>query len=207
MILGQAVPVPWVRRDIVPPTPFTIDAMELHKSVLVAHSAEQMFDLIEAAEHYPDFLPWCASATIVERDDAVVVADIEVDVRGVRFGIRTRNPKRRPEWMAIHLERGPFRRFHGEWHLTPLTADGCRIEFELRYDFDHSVVGKLAGPVFDRVANTLVDAYVARADRVHAAGTPQDLPPAPPAPAPAPAATVPNASSPGNEPRNRSEPT
>ncbi len=141
--------------------------MELRKSVLVVHPVETMFDLIEAAEHYPEFLPWCAAATIVERDDAVVVADIAVDVHGVRFAIRTRNPKRRPGWMAIELERGPFHRFRGEWHLTPLSGEGCRIEFDLRYDFDYSLVGRLAGPVFDRVANTLVDAYVARADRLY----------------------------------------
>ncbi len=144
--------------------------MELRKTVLVSHSAERMFDLIEAAEHYPEFLPWCAGATIIERDESVVVADIDVDVRGVRFGFRTRNPKRRPGWMAIQMERGPFRHFHGEWHLTPLNADGCRIEFDLRYGLDNSVVGTLAGPVFDRIADTLVDAYVARADRINAAG-------------------------------------
>ncbi len=144
--------------------------MELRKSVLVAHAAEQMFDLIEAAEHYPEFLPWCAGATIVHRDAAIVVADIDVDVHGVRFGFRTRNPKRRPEWMAVTMERGPFRHFHGEWHLTPLAAHGCRIDFDLRYDVDRSLLGKVAGPVFDRVANTLVDAYVARADHLRAAG-------------------------------------
>jgi ribosome-associated toxin RatA of RatAB toxin-antitoxin module len=144
--------------------------MELRKTVLVGHSAEQMFDLIEAAEHYPDFLPWCAGATIVERDESVVVADIDVDVRGVRFGFRTRNPKRRPNWMAIQMERGPFRNFQGEWRLTPLTAKGCRIEFELRYGFDNSVVGTLASSVFDHIADTLVDAYVARADWLDAGG-------------------------------------
>ena len=144
--------------------------MELRKSVLVAHAATEMFDLIEAAEHYPEFLPWCARATIVRRDETIVVADIDVDVHGVRFGFRTRNPKRRPEWMAIEMERGPFRHFHGEWHLTPLAAHGCRIDFDLRYDLDRSVLAKLAGPVFDRIANTLVDAYVTRADRLSAAG-------------------------------------
>jgi ribosome-associated toxin RatA of RatAB toxin-antitoxin module len=186
--------------------------MELRKSVLVSHSAEEMFDLIEAAEHYPDFLPWCAATTIVERDDSVVVADIEIDVHGVRFGIRTRNPKRRPAWMAIQLERGPFRRFHGEWHLTPLTADGCRIEFDLRYDFDHSVVGRLASPVFDRIANTLVDAYVARADRMHAM-TALSAPavgvaaPTHAAEAEAAAPPAPNSTPRANEPPNRSEPT
>lgn len=53
-----------------------------------------------------------------------VVADLTIDYHGIRFGFRTRNPKRRPKWMAIHLERGPFRRFNGEWVLTPLSADG-----------------------------------------------------------------------------------
>ena len=155
--------------------------MELRKSVLVPHAAGAMFDLIEAAEHYPEFLPWCARATIVRRDDGIVVADIDVNVHGVRFGFRTRNPKRRPEWMAIEMERGPFRHFHGEWHLTPLAAHGCRIDFDLRYDVDRTLLGKIAGPVFDRVANTLVDAYVARADQLHAAGALPGaaLPPAP----------------------------
>lgn len=65
--------------------------------------------------------------------------------------------------MAIRLEHGPFRHFEGEWHLRPLAADACRIEFGLRYDFRRSATAKLAGPVLDRVANTLVDAFVARA--------------------------------------------
>ena len=68
------------------------------------------------------------------------------------------------------MERGPFRHFHGEWRLTPLAARGCRIDFDLRYDADRTLLGKIAGPVFDRVANTLVDAYVARADRLRATG-------------------------------------
>src|SRR5512135_2170975 len=94
--------------------------MEVRRSVLVPHSPDAMFELIEAAERYPEFLPWCASATIVTREPEIVVADIVVDYRGVRFRFTTRNPKRRPEWMAITLERGPFQRFEGEWNLKAL---------------------------------------------------------------------------------------
>jgi ribosome-associated toxin RatA of RatAB toxin-antitoxin module len=148
--------------------------MEVHKSALVGHTAERMFDLVEAAEHYPEFLPWCAGATIVHRDDSVVVADIAIDYHGVRFKFTTRNPKRRPKWMAIDLEQGPFRRFEGDWHVKPLLDVGCRIEFNLRYDFASTVMGKLAGPVFDRIANTLVDAFVARAEKVYGSGDQQD---------------------------------
>jgi ribosome-associated toxin RatA of RatAB toxin-antitoxin module len=144
--------------------------MDVRKTVLVGHSAEQMFDLIEACEHYPDFLPWCSGATVISRDENTVVADITVNYLGVRFGFRTRNPKRRPTAMTIHLERGPFRHFDGVWELTPLAADGCRIDFGLRYDFDSTAMARVARPVFDRIANTLVDRFVARADQVHASG-------------------------------------
>ncbi len=141
--------------------------MIVRKSALVEHSAENMFDLIEAAEDYPAFLPWCASANILSRDDAIVAAEINVDFHGLRFQLTTRNPKRRPEFMAIVLERGPFRKFEGEWHLTPLAASACKIEFGLQYEFDSLLIGRIAGTVFDRITNTLVDAYVARARDVY----------------------------------------
>ena len=168
--------------------------MEARRSVLVAHPAERMFDLIEAAEFYPAFLPWCASAVVLQRDDAVVVARLQVAYLGARFEFTTRNPKRRPEFMAIGLEEGPFRRFEGSWHLKPLSSWGCRIEFALSYDFTSSVMGSLASPVFRRIADTMVDAFMQRADSVYgdtAAAGPQGAP-APPRPA-APAAPEPKA--------------
>jgi ribosome-associated toxin RatA of RatAB toxin-antitoxin module len=137
---------------------------EIRKSALVAHSSERIFDLIEAAEHYPEFLPWCAAATILARSEDTVSARITIDFHGVRFHFSTQNSKRRPEFMAIHLEHGPFRHFEGEWRLARLADDACRIEFTLRYEFQSAVTARLAGPVFDRIANTLVDAFVARAD-------------------------------------------
>jgi len=141
--------------------------MIVRKSALVEHSAEQMFDLIEAAEDYPAFLPWCAGASILFRDEHAVAAEINVDFHGVRFALTTRNPKRRPDYMAIVLERGPFRRFEGEWNLTPLSPSACKIEFGLQYEFDSPLMGRLAGSVFDRITNTLVDAFVVRAGVVH----------------------------------------
>lgn len=128
------------------------------------HPAERMYDLIEGAEHYPDFLPWCAETTILERSEAVVAARLTLAVRGLRFAIATRNRKRRPGWMGLAMDEGPFRTFEGEWQLTPLGGEGCKIEFALRYDFDNAILRTVAGPAFERVTNTLVDAFVARAD-------------------------------------------
>ena len=140
---------------------------EVRRSALVAFPVEGMFDLIEAAEHYPAFLPWCAGATVLARDDDVVNARIAVDYHGVRFHFVTSNAKRRPEFMVIHLEQGPFRHFSGEWRLARLAVDACKIEFCLRYEFRNAVMARLAGPVFDRIANTLVDAFVGRAEQIY----------------------------------------
>jgi ribosome-associated toxin RatA of RatAB toxin-antitoxin module len=143
--------------------------MIVHRCALVDQAAEHLFDLIEAAEHYPDFLPWCAGALIVSRDDTLVSADIHMRFAGVAFSLRTRNPKRRPEYMAIHLERGPFRHFEGEWRLRVLDPRACKVDFRLDYDFDSPLMTRMAGPMFSHVANTMVDAFVARARATGAA--------------------------------------
>ncbi|MCC9598146.1 MULTISPECIES: type II toxin-antitoxin system RatA family toxin [unclassified Rubrivivax] len=163
--------------------------MQVRRSALVARPASHLFDLIEGAEHYPAFLPWCSGATILVRDDSVVSADISIRFKGVGFEIRTRNPKRRPEFMAIHLERGPFRRFYGEWQLKVLAEDACKVNFLLDYEFDSVVMTRMAGPVFDKIADKLVDAFVQRAVDV----PPPVLAPTAPTQAPAEAPRAPDA--------------
>ena len=142
--------------------------MEVRRSALVEYPADRMFDLIERAEDYPAFMPWCKSATILTRDDALVAAEIHVDYHGARFTLATRNPKRRPTFLAVQMEKGPFRHFEGEWHLTPLGGSACKIEFTLRYELGR-LAGAVAGQFLDRFSNIVVDAFVARAEQLRAA--------------------------------------
>lgn len=153
--------------------------MQVTRSVLVDHPAEAMFDLIEAAEHYPAFVPGCSAAQIVERSDELVAARLTMKLAGIAMAIQTRNPKRRPTWMLIEMQPGSdrlMRRFRGEWRLTPLNAQACRIDFTLAYELD-GAIGRMARAAFDRAADRLVDAFVQRADRllgVAAAAAPAD---------------------------------
>ena len=141
-----------------------LSAVDVRRVVLVSHPASRMYDLIEGAEHYPEFLPWCAGATVLERDDEVVAARIAVDWHGVRLSFTTRNRKRRPEWLGLALAEGPFRAFRGDWFLKPLGDAGCRIDFAMHYEFAGDVLGRLASPVFERITDSMVDAFVRRAD-------------------------------------------
>ena len=141
-----------------------VGSLEIRRSVLVPHSVESMFDLIEQAEAYPQFLPWCSSVRVLERSDEWVAARIEFSYRQLRFGFETRNPKRRPEWLQVRMVDGPFRHFQADWRLTPLGGLGCRISFELSYEISNSLLDKVAATAVDRVSRAMVDAFVKRAD-------------------------------------------
>ncbi len=139
--------------------------MEIRRSVLVPYSAERMFDLIEHAEDYPQFLPWCVAATILERSDDWVAARIDFSYMRVRFGFQTRNPKRRPEWLKVRMVDGPFRHFQADWALRPLGEQGCKIDFDLSYEIADGMLDRVAGRAVDAVSRSMMDAFIQQAER------------------------------------------
>jgi ribosome-associated toxin RatA of RatAB toxin-antitoxin module len=139
------------------------------KSVLVTHSAQQMFDLVDAVETYPQFLPWCGGSTVISRDETHTEARIDIRYKGVAQSFSTRNAKERPTLMTLTLVDGPFESLTGAWRFTPLTEAACKVEFQLDYRFGNSVVEAVIGPVMSMIAETFVERFVARADALDAA--------------------------------------
>lgn len=142
---------------------------QVEKSVLVEHTAAEMFALVDRVEEYPQFLPWCGGTRLIERNEAVTLATIEIDYHGVRQSFTTRNRKESPQWMHIELQKGPFRHLTGHWHFKPLSDAACKIEFRLEYEFSSKVLEKFVGPVFSYIANTFVEAFITRADTLRSA--------------------------------------
>lgn len=143
---------------------------EVTKTVIVPYAPAQMFALVDAVEQYPAFLPWCTAGEVLLRDEAVTRATLHIGYRGVRQAFSTENHKRAPHEMRMKLVDGPFRSLDGQWHFTDLAGKGCKIEFRLAYEFSSRMLATLVGPVFSHIANTMVEAFVKRADKVY--GTP-----------------------------------
>lgn len=137
------------------------------RSALVPFSPEQMFDLVDAVEDYPAFLPWCAGTEVTYRDAAVTRATLRISYRGIRQAFATENNKQYPEVMTLRLIEGPFRALDGEWRFTRIGSEGCRIDFRLEYEFTNRLLEKLVGPVFGYIAGTLVDSFLKRADQLY----------------------------------------
>ena len=131
----------------------------VEKSVLIEHSAQQMFDLVDDVEGYPGFLPWCSRTRVEFRDEKKTVATLHVNYRSVKTHFTTENEKEIPLSMSIKLVDGPFRRLEGIWYFKPLTDNA--------YEFSSKVFEKVIGPVFSQIANTFVDAFVMRANQFY----------------------------------------
>jgi ribosome-associated toxin RatA of RatAB toxin-antitoxin module len=143
------------------------------KSVLLWYSPHEIYVLVTAVEDYPKFLPWCSRVDLLERDESGLTARLHLAYAGVRHAFTTRNLHTPDQAVHVGLVDGPFSLLDGTWrfHPLPLPSDGeakaCKIEFELRYAFSNGPLEALISPVFDRIANTFVDAFVKRAEQVY----------------------------------------
>ena len=136
----------------------------VERSALVPYSTAVMYELVAGIERYPEFLPWCSAARIDASDGNIVQATIEIQFRGMRQQFTTRNVNTPFEGIALELVEGPFRYLSGRWAFTPLGTDSSKIEFALHYEFSSAMLDRLVGPVFGQIANTMVDAFVRRAE-------------------------------------------
>lgn len=139
----------------------------VEKSVLVLHSARDMWALVQDIPAYPQFLPWCSGAEVHENDGQQAVATLHINFHGLKQQFTTRNTSVPGEFLIMALERGPFRHLRGEFRFTALQEQACKIAFSLEWSFSSKLLEKVVGPVFNGIANSMVDAFVVRARAVY----------------------------------------
>jgi ribosome-associated toxin RatA of RatAB toxin-antitoxin module len=127
-----------------------------------------MFDLVASVEEYPEFLPWCGGAEVHQRTEEGMVASIRIAYKGISQSFTTENRHERPHRIEMKLRDGPFSRLHGVWTFKPLTESACRVELEMDYEMRSGLISQLLGPVFGQIAQTMVDAFVNRAEALSA---------------------------------------
>ena len=133
------------------------------RSAIVECSADAFYALVEDIEAYPSFLPWCVAARVQERALGRTVATLTLAAKGLRQSFTTENANQRGRSIDMRLVEGPFRHFAAHWRFTPLQADAAKVEFRLEYQFATGIVARLLDPVFSRLADSTVEAFVRRA--------------------------------------------
>ena len=125
-----------------------------------------MFDLVADIARYPEFLPGCSGAEILETTDEGVVARLDLSKAGVKQSFVTRNINMAPSCIRLSLEDGPFDSLGGEWRFEALSEDACRVSLDLTFQLRSGLLKMAASRLFESVANDMVDAMVKRANQL-----------------------------------------
>lgn len=144
----------------------------VHKSVLIWYSPQEMYQLVTGVADYPQFLPWCDHAQVLEERADGVTAEVGIAFSGIRQTFTTRNTHVQDSEVQMSLVDGPFSKLDGHWSFTPVgqgDTRACKVELTLNYGFSNALLGKLVGPVFDKIAASLMDAFIQRAEQVYGA--------------------------------------
>lgn len=142
----------------------------LEKSALVSYSAQQMFDLVNDIDAYPDFVPGCVGARVSDSGSDYKVATLDISKAGIRKSFTTRNTLYPAERIDMQLVDGPFKQLSGGWRFISLDENACKIQFELQFEFANRLLGMAFGKIFSEVTARMVDAFAQRAKQVYATG-------------------------------------
>lgn len=140
------------------------------KSAEVPYTPEQMFDLVNNIEEYPNFLPGCQASTVFSRTENEVKASIHLAKGGVRQSFTTLNRLQPGKMIEVRLVEGPFRHLEGYWRFDALPLSGCRIQFDLEFVLANRLLDMTVGPIIEGIANKFVEAFCERAKSIYGSG-------------------------------------
>ena len=140
----------------------------IEKTALVKFSAQQMFDLVNDIESYPQFLPWCSQSRIIKREGNIVEAELSNSKGGFQKAFSTRNELDMGKQMTVSLIDGPFSHLAGVWQFQPLREDASKILLNLDFELSGKLASLAFGAVFNQICNTMVSSFTQRAKVVYA---------------------------------------
>jgi ribosome-associated toxin RatA of RatAB toxin-antitoxin module len=127
-----------------------------------------MFDLVNDFESYPEFLPGCRHARVIEHEEGrYLIGEMTLGKGSVEQTLATRNDLYPHERIELSLAEGPFKRLNGRWLFTPMGESACRVSLEMEFEFSNRLLGMAFGKLFQQVAGQLVDAFTRRADALY----------------------------------------
>ncbi|KZN30381.1 type II toxin-antitoxin system RatA family toxin [Pseudoalteromonas luteoviolacea] len=139
---------------------------QVEKSALVMYSTQEMFDLVNDVNAYPDFLPNCSGAKVLSSSNEEMTASLEITKAGLTKWFTTKNIFEGNR-VKMQLVDGPFKSLQGYWEFVELDEQACKVNLKLEFEFASKLIELAFGKVFNEVAKNMVSAFTQRAKSVY----------------------------------------
>jgi coenzyme Q-binding protein COQ10 len=134
---------------------------------ILPYKPEQLFDLVAGIEHYPEFLPWCKAARILERDTNNVTADLIIGYKMFQEKFTSLVTLDRPRAITVQYKSGPLAHLSNQWMFKSVEAGACELSFHVDFDFRSSLLRSAMEMFFDKALLKMVSAFEARAKELY----------------------------------------
>lgn len=141
--------------------------VEIHKRETVPYSADEMYSLVNDIESYPDFLPWCKNAEILEPGTGRLKACIYLEAGKIKQSFSTQNTMQPGKSIDMKLLEGPFKFLTGHWQFDAVDDNTCTVKLDIAFEFKNKLLKLALSGTFHRILDTLVDSFVRRAESVY----------------------------------------
>lgn len=131
------------------------------------YTPQQLFDLVEDIEKYPEFLPWCIGARIRRRQGNEILADLVIGFKMFRERFTSRVVLSPVERIDVSYSEGPFKYLTNHWLFEAQPNGGCIIDFYVDFEFRSRLLQAMIGIVFNEAVRLMVSAFEKRANELY----------------------------------------
>lgn len=143
----------------------------VNRNAIVPYTSQQMYQLVDDINRYPEFLPWCEDAEEHQRKANEVEATLTLEWNGFIKAFTTRNTLHPFNKIEMRLLNGPFKRLEGHWTFTPLEEagqeKGCKVELSLEFEFINPMMSMMFSSMFEKISQEMVGCFIERAKSVY----------------------------------------
>ena len=140
---------------------------KISRSALVMYSCEQMYDLVNDVEAYPEFIPNCADAKCLSKTDDKMEGALQISKAGVSKWFSTVNTLTTNQRIELTLKDGPFKSLTGVWSFVELDEKACKVELNIDFEFSSKMIEMAFGGIFSHVVTNMVTAFTQRAKQIY----------------------------------------
>ena len=133
----------------------------------VPHTRRQMFDLVADIEKYPEFLPWCLSLRINDKEGDDIIADMVIGYKMFREKFRSKVELIGENQINVTYEDGPFKFLKNTWLFHEEEDGSCVIDFFIEFEFKSKFLENMIGAVFTDAVKIMVQAFEKRAALIY----------------------------------------
>lgn len=140
----------------------------LQETRVMPYKAKLINEIVMDIEKYPEFLPWCKKAKIIEENDSFLTAELFLEFKGFTESYVSKvitNAKNGNYYIEVVAISGPFKLLKNVWAIKQLD-NGAKVDFSIDFVLKSRILDMIVGMVFSAAVEKMVGAFEARADKL-----------------------------------------